>query len=384
MNLRRVRAVAFKEWRETLRDRMFLTLAFLVPIVWMVVFGYGMVLDVEHIPFAVLDHDQSELSRDYLSRFQQSRYFDFRGSIRHERDIDPLLAGNKVRAVLVIPEKFQERLLAGSPVNVQTLLDGTFPLRSDIAKGYVIAINSAFSQDRLVDYLVRTRALSRQRAAKFVQPVRLEVRYLYNQAVNSTWSMAPALVMFILTLSPPLLTALGVVREKERGSIYNIYSSTVTRLEFLIGKLVPYVTISTINVLILWLMAVSVFGAPFKGNPLFFFSVSVLFVLCTTGMGLIISMWVRTQQAALIITILASIIPTVNYSGMLVPVSSLAHGAQIISRLFPASYYTTFVRGTFLKGAGPDVLWAEVLILALYAMGLLSAGYVLFHKRPGA
>lgn len=384
MNLRRIRVMVSKEWRETTRDRMFLTLAFLIPLVWMIVFGYGMVFDVEHIPYAVVDHDHSSLSRDYLSRFQQSRYFAFQGMVEHEKEIDALLAQGTVRAVIIVPEKFQEQLREGRPVAVQTLLDGTFPLRSDITKGYVIAINADFSLEMLVPYLARVQHVSLERARLMLEPVRFEVRYLYNQEVRSAWTIAPTLVMLVLSLSPPLLSALGIVREKERGSIYNIYSSTVTPFEFLIGKLFPYVVISSINVIILWLLAVYVFDAPFKGNPLFFFVASVLFILCTTGIGLVVSMFVRTQQAALIITLLISIIPTINYSGMLVPVSSLTGGAQILSHLFPAMYYTNIIRGTFLKGVGVDVLWFDVLILILYAVALRLLAHQLFTKRPAA
>jgi ABC-2 type transport system permease protein/ribosome-dependent ATPase len=190
--------------------------------------------------------------------------------------------------------------------------------------------------------------------------------------------------MFVLTMSPPLLTALGIVREKERGSIYNIYSSTVTRFEFLMGKLLPSAIISSINVVVLWLMAVYVFGAPFKGSFAFFFAASLLFIVCTTGIGLVISMLVRTQQAALIITILISIIPSVNYSGLLVPVTSLTHGAQAFAHAFPAMYYTNIVRGIFLKGVGVDVLWPDVLILVAFAVALRVVGWLLFTKRPRA
>lgn len=384
MNVQRIRAVAVKEWRETTRDRMFLVLAFLIPVVWMVVFGYGMVFDVEHIPYAVLDLDRSALSRDYLSRFQQSRYFAYQRAIAHPREIDELLAKGVVRAIIVVPEKFEERLLEGRSVGVQTLLDGTFPLRSDITKGYVIAINTDFSQEMMVSYLAKAARLPLDRARALLNPVRLEVRYLYNQEVRSAWMIAPSLMMLVLALFPPLLTALGVVQEKERGSIYNVYSSTVTRAEFLIGKLFPYVVISGVNIVVLWVLAVYLFGAPFKGDPIFFFVASLLFVLCTTGIGLVISMFVRTQQAALIITLLISIVPTMNYSGMLVPVSSLTGGAWILGHLFPSMYYTDIVRGTFLKGVGWDVLWADVLMLAVYAVALRVMAYRLFTKRPAA
>lgn len=382
MNARRIAAVASKEWRETVRDRMFFSLAFLLPILWMLVFGYGLVLDVENIPYAVLDSDQSALSRDYLYRFQQSRYFDFKGALTGEREVEPLLASGRIRAAIIIPEKFQERLDSGQPVGVQTLIDGTFPLRTDITKGYLIAINSAFNEERLVDYISSRSGISRAQAEYRARPIKLEVRYLYNEEVRSTWSIVPALVMFTLMVSCPLLTALGIVREKETGSIYNIYSSTVTKIEFLSGKLLIPVLISSMNAVVLWIMATLWFGVPFKGNLLFFLVASLVFVLSSTGVGLLVSLLVRTQIAALLITIIIAMVPTILFSGLIVPVSSLSPGSQFQAHLFPGMYYTNIVRGTFLKGIGLEVLWVDVLALALYALVLRFVGYGLFTKRP--
>ena len=376
--------MALKEWKETTRDRLFLLLAFLLPALWLVVFGYGLNLDVEDIPFAVLDRDQSEFSREYLQRFIQSRYFSFRGYAHDEHSLDRLLTETKIRAAIIVPERFQEQLVAGEPVAVQTLLDGTFPLHTDIAKGYVIAINQAFTEDRLIDFLRRSRGLTREQAGVLVRPLSVEVRYLYNEEVRSTWSMVPALVMFTLMLASPLLTALGVVREKETGSIYNIYSSTVSRAEFLTGKLLPYILISLVNVCVLWLMAVGLFQVPFKGHFLLFFFASVLFVCCTTGIGLLISLLVQTQMAALIITMVVAMIPTILFSGLLVPVASLTRGAKVQAHLFPAMYFTNIVRGSFLKGVGVEVLWQDLLALAIFAGGLGGLTYHLFTKRPKA
>jgi len=374
--------VALKEWKETTRDRLFLLLAFLLPALWLVVFGYGLNLDVENIPFAVLDRDRSELSRDYLHRFMQSRYLSFQGYADDERALDRLLTETKIRAAIIVPERFQEQLAAGEPASVQTLLDGTFPLHTDIAKGYVIAINQAFTEERLIEYLRRTRGLTQEQADALVRPLTVEVRYLYNEEVRSTWSMVQALVMFTLMLASPLLTALGVVREKETGSIYNIYSSTVSRAEFLTGKLIPYIVISLVNVCVLWLMAVGLFQVPFKGSFLLFFSASVLFVCCTTGIGLLISLLVQTQMAALIITMVVAMIPTILFSGLLVPVASLTRGAKVQAHLYPAMYYTNIVRGSFLKGVGADVLWTDLLALAMFAVALSGLTYRLFTKRP--
>ena len=382
INMTRVRAVAGKECREILRDRLFFTLAFVVPAFLMLMFGYGISLDVENIPFAVLDYDNSSMSRDYLHRFIDSRYFDYKGSVRTERDLDPMLAHSDIRFAIIVPPKFQENLLAGRPAGVQSIIDGTFPFRTSTSKGYVIAINAEFNGELLADYISRHLGVSQKQAAAMAQPVGLQLRYLYNQEMKSIWSIASAMMMLVLMICPPFLTALGVVREKENGSIYNIYASTVTRGEFLIGKLAPYVGISVINILILWFIATSVFGAPFKGNPLFFFIVSVIYVTCTTGIGLLVSLIVRTQVAAMMLTTIVTVVPSMLYSGLLVPIASMDAESKFEAHLFPAMYYTEIALGSFLKGIGLNQLWGNVLVLTLYAGVLWTLSYFLFHKRP--
>lgn len=382
MIVRRIVALAYKEWREILRDRLFFALAFVVPASLMLIFGYGLTLDVEHIPFAVVDHDKSAMSRDYLHRYIDSRYFDYKGDVASEREIEPLLADSRIRLAIVIPPRFQENLMSGRAVAVQTLIDGTFPFRTSSSKGYVVAINAAFNSELLGSYISRRLGVSTETAQAMAQPVGVQLRYLYNQEMKSVWTIAPVLMMFVLMITPPFLTALGVVREKENGSIYNIYASTVTRGEFLIGKLAPYVGISVINFLILWLMATQLFGAPFKGDALFFFLASVIYVTCTTGIGLLVSLFVRTQVAAMMLTVIVTIVPSVLYSGLLVPIASMDPAGQFEAHLFPAMYYTDIVLGSFLKGIGLEHLWGKVLALLIYAVVLWTASFLMFHKRP--
>ena len=384
MNMKRVVAVAHKEWREIIRDRVFFSLSFIVPVVMMLLLGHGLSLDVENIPFAVVDYDRSAMSRDYAYRFIGSRYFAFKGYLSNEKELARLLTDNKIRAAIIIPEKFQERLLNDRPARVQTLIDGTFPSRTMITKGYVIAINSAASQDLLAGYLSRKGGVTPKEARQALQPVTLEVRFLYNQSVKSIWSIAPKLIMVILMVSPPFLTALGVVREKESGSIYNIYASTVSRGEFLIGKLTPYIAISSFNSLVLWTLATQLFGAPFKGNFIFYLAATFLYLLCTTGIGLLVSVLVKTQIAAMMVTAIVTLVPGVLYSGVLIPITSLTKTAQILAHCLPAMYYTNIVVGCFLKGVGLRMLWLDTLVLALYATALFAVGYSLFHKRPSS
>ncbi|WP_137938542.1 ABC transporter permease [Chitinivorax sp. B] len=382
MNRHRVLAVAYKEWREIVRDRLFFTLAFVVPALLMLLFGYGLSLDVEDIPFAVVDYDRTAESRDYAYRFIDSRYFDFQGYVQDEHALAHLLSQNTIRAAIIIPEHFGRQLQTGRATSVQTLVDGTFPFRAMTTKGYVTALNAAANQDNIGRLLAQAKGVSLTKARDALQPVKLEVRYLYNQSVKSIWSLAPKLLMVILMISPPFLTALGVVREKESGSIFNIYSATVTRGEFLTGKLAPYVAISSLNVLILWMLTVWLFNVPFKGDFLFFLLASLIYVICTTGIGLLVSVVVQTQVAAMIVTAIVTVIPAVLYSGVLIPIPSLGPTAQGIAHLLPAMYFTNIVVGCFLKGVGWAALWTDVLILAGYAVALFGIGFFMFHKRP--
>ncbi len=384
MNFSCIVAVASKEWREIVRDRLFFTLAFVVPAVLTLLFGYGLSLDVENIPMAIVDHDRTPLSREYAHRFIDSRYFRFEGYADDERQLDRAITAGDLRAVIVIPPKFQQDLLASRAVQVQTLIDGTFPFRALTTKSYVTAISSAMTLDVLADTLARAGGITTAQARATLQPVALQVRYLYNQSVASIWSLAPKLIMAIMMISPPFLTALGVVREKESGSIFNIYASTVRRSEFLIGKIAPYVGISWLNVLLLWLIATLVFGAPFKGDFAFFMFASLLYVTCTTGIGLLVSVAVRTQVAAMMGTAILTVVPAVLYSGVLIPIPSLSAAAKVIAHLLPGMYYTDIVLGAFLKDVSWSGLWLNMVVLTLYAALLFGVGYVLFRKRVKA
>jgi len=384
MNLVRISAILIKETREIVRDRLFFSLAFIVPTVLMLLFGYGLSFDVEHIPFVLVDRDNSALSRDYSHRFIDSRYFELHRYSQTEDGLETELIRNEIRAAIIIPEHFERDLLAGRPAHVQTLIDGTFPFRARTTLGYVTAINAAATMEVIATYISEQQGISRADAAKSLQPIQFNVRYLYNQSLKSIWSLAPNLLMLILMISPPFLTALGVVREVERGSIYNIYSSTVTRGEFLVGKLLPYVGISFLNGIILWLLAARWFGAPFKGSIVFFLFAMTLYVICTAGIGLVVSVFAHTQIAAMTATTILTVVPAVLYSGVLIPIASLTHGGQILAHLIPAMYFTDIVLGCFLKGVGISALRIDVIVLAGYATVLFTAGYLLFTKRPSS
>ncbi|MFW6324191.1 MAG: ABC transporter permease, partial [Desulfovibrionales bacterium] len=262
-------------------------------------------------------------------------------------------------------------------------LDGTFPSRAQTIHGFVQGMLASYSQEETREFLLKQGGMAPRRVDTLLTPVEAEVRYLFNERLKSDWSMSPKMIMFVLMIASPLLCAVGIVREKESGAIANIYASTISPLEYLLGKVAPYVGVSALNAIFLWLLAIILFGAPFKGNPGLFLAGSILYVICTTGIGLLVSVLVRTQVAAVLVTFVITTLPSVLYSGIFVPVEFMGQGARIVANSLPAIHFTTIVVGSFLKGVGLDVLWENYLVLGLYAVGLFGLGWLTFTKRPG-
>ncbi len=379
MNAARVLALAHKEVREILRDRLYLLLAFLLPVVLLVVFGYGMTNEVTRVGLAIVDQDRSAASREYAQRFVASQHF--RRVVAPEpAQIERVLSEGQARVVLWIGPGFERELTAGRAVDVQALIDGAFTAPARTIGGYLEGIN------RQVNAELRLRAIARLAPAAagtpaLAQSIRLQPRFLYNPELRSIVVVAPSLIMLVLMLVPPLLIAVSIVREKETGAIYNIASSTVTRLEFLLGKQLPAVAISMINAVVLWLTVTYYFGVEFRGSLVQLAFATLLYVLATSGLGLLVSVAVRTQQAAIIITTLTAVIVSTQFAGMFVPLDTAEPSNQAIAKLFPPGYFLPVVRGMYLKGAGVSVFWPELLALAVYAAVVLWLAHALYHKR---
>jgi ABC-2 type transport system permease protein/ribosome-dependent ATPase len=379
VNITRIYTLARKEVQEIVRDRLYLLLAFMLPVALLVVFGYGMTQDVERVGLAVIDEDHSASSREYAQRFFAAGHFR-RVPAPQPSEVDLALTDGRARAVLWIGPGFERQLVAGGTVDVQVLIDGAFTAPARTIGGHLEGINAQINAE------MRAAARARQGlygsgSAAMTQPVRLQPRFLYNPELRSIVVIAPSLIMLVLMLVPPLLIAVSIVREKETGAIYNIASSTVTRLEFLLGKLLPVVFISMINAVVLWLTVTYYFGVTFRGSLLQLAFATLLYVLATSGIGLVVSAAVRTQQAAIIITTMTAVIVATQFAGLFVPLDSAEVSNQVIAKLFPAGYFLTVVRGMYLKGAGVAVYWPELLALALYAGAVLWISHALFRKR---
>ncbi|MCQ6256368.1 ribosome-associated ATPase/putative transporter RbbA [Pseudomonas sp. Q11] len=368
----RLLAVASREGKELLRDKVRMAFALLGALFMMVIFGYGISLDVEKLAFAVFDQDQSPQSRAYLEAFRSSRYFEEQPVIQDANALHRRLQRSEIKLALQIPPGFGRDLYAGRQPTVGAWLDGGMPFRAETSRNYVQAVHQA-NLEQLVEQ--SSPARNRQSAAS------LETRFRYNQDVVSVNAIGPGVMALILAFIPAMLTALGIVREKELGSITNFYATPLTRLEFLLGKQAPYLAVSLINLALLTAMNRWLFGVPFKGGGLTLALGGLLYVLATTSMGLLISAFTRTQIAAILGTMIITSLPTIQFSGLIVPRSSLDGAASVMGQLFPAGYFLDIAVGTFTKALDLRQLWPQCLALLGFFLVFTGLSLVMLKKQ---
>ncbi|MEM1419825.1 MAG: ribosome-associated ATPase/putative transporter RbbA [Pseudomonadota bacterium] len=355
-SLRRCAAYARRETLEVIRDPVRLAFGVLGSAVLMVLFCFGISLDIEDLRFVVLDQDQSPESRAYVAAFEGSRYFsEVRPPPRAPAEAKRALVEGDAALVLEIPPQFGRRLSKGEPVEVLALVDGAIPFKGETVEGYVAGIHQVFLTERAQD--------ERQKTAPLVQ---IEPRFKYNQSFESIRAMAPAMPAMLLIMLPAILTAVSVARERELGSITNFYVTPTSRLEFLVGKQAPYLVVAFVNFLLLAAMTVWLFGVPLKGDPVALVVGAALYVWATTAFGLLVSTATSSQVAAVFATTLLAIIPTIQFSGLLQPVSTLEGGARALGSLWPASYFLHLSVGSFSKGLGWSSLSSDLLALAAF------------------
>ena len=371
-SLRRLTSYTRRETLELLRDPIRLTLAILGSVILMLVMGYGITLDVEDLSFAVLDRDQTAISHDYALNFAGSRYFIEKSPLQDYDDLDRRMKSDEISLAIEIPPGFGRDLQRGRPVAIGAWIDGAMPLRGETVRGYVRGVHS--------QWLTSLARQNPDRNAE-VQSSAVEIRYRYNPDVKSLAAMVPAMIPLLLMLIPAMLSSLSVVREKELGSIVNLYVTPVTRLEFLFGKQLPYIALALVNFLLLTALALVVFGVPLKGSFLTLASAALLFVTIATAYGLVISAFMRSQTAAIFGTAILTFLPAVQFSGMLEPVSSLEGPGALIGKIYPVTHFLTITRGTFSKGLGFGNLHDAFIPLLLAAPFLAVLGIFLLKKQ---
>ena len=368
----RLFSISVREAIELRRDPVRISIALLGTVFLMLTFGYGITMDVENLRFAVLDRDQTSLSSNYVLDLGGSRYFIAQPPITDYEQLDRRMRSGELSLALEIPPNFARDLQRGDKVKIGAWVDGAMPTRAENVLGYVQAMHQTWLQEQ-----VRRHSTTPMPAGL----ISIETRFRYNPDVLSLPAMVPSVLPILLMLIPAMLSALGVVREKELGSILNLYVTPVSKLEFLVGKQLPYIAMGMVNFFLLCAMAVWVFSVEHKGDFLLFTLSALLYVTFATGFGLLISVFTRSQIAAIFATFIITFIPSSRFSGMIDPVSSLEGGARLVGEIFPGTYFLIFSRGTFSKALGFAELGHYLLPLALSILVVVGLSVLLLDKQ---
>lgn len=371
-NVRRLFSYSIRESMELRRDPVRLTLALVGTFILMFIIGYGINMDVEDIQFSVLDRDQTILSQNYAFELSGSRYFTEKEPLHDYQQVDEALRSGKVNVVLEIPPNFARDVSKGKNVKIAAWIDGSMPNRAETVRSYVQAMHLGWLQ-----------TMANQQSSKMndISPAEIEVRFRYNPDVKSLPAIVPAVIPLLLMMIPAMLSALSIVREKELGSIINLYVTPITKLEFLLGKQLPYVVLGMFNFFLLCALSVFVFGIHFTGSFLTFTLGAFIYVVIATALGLLISCFMKSQIAAIFGTAIITLIPATQFSGMTDPVSSLEGMGRFVGMFYPTSHFLTIARGTFSKGLYLFDLQAPFIWLLLTVPVVIGLSVIFLKKQ---
>lgn len=361
-------------WREALelrRDPVRATLALAGSLLLMFVMGFGISLDVEDLRYAVMDRDQTTLSQNYSLNLAGSRYFIEQPPITSYQDMDARMRSGELSLAIEIPQGFARDAERSRNAQVGVWIDGAMPQRAETIRGYVLGMHQGWLQQQARERL----------GAAATQAVGIETRFRYNPDVRSLPAMVPAVIPLLLLMMPAMLTALAVVREKELGSIINLYVTPVTRLEFLLGKQAPYVALAMLNFLLMTLLAVTLFGVPITGSFTTLLAAALIYNVVATAIGLLASTFTRSQIAALFFTMIGTLVPAVQFAGLLNPVSSLEGAGKLIGQVYPATHMLTISRGVFSKALDFSNLQGSFWPLIAAIPVILGASALLLKKQ---
>lgn len=376
MSLTRLWPVARKEFLEIWRDPRALAFVLVMPVLMILLYGYGIRTDITHVATAVWDLDRTQESRDFLGRFSNSGSFDLDYPLGNLLELRRLLDVGRVKVGIVIAHDFARHLQAGEPAEVQFVVDGSDANTSSIAMGEISAILDAYGKEQVEKTF---RGIDRD----VLTPLELRQLVWYNPDLKSTNFIVPGLAATILTMLASILTALTVAREWERGTMEALIASPLRPIELMVGKVIPYVFIGFVDVGLIIAVATLWFGVPMRGSLGLLLAGSGIFLVGALGVGLYISVITRSQQAALQLSILASFLPTLVLSGFIFPIEQMPWPLRAISTVIPARYFLLIIRGIFLKGVGVAELWPNFLFLVLFAMLILVVSAMRFQKRLG-
>jgi ABC-2 type transport system permease protein len=375
MSFTRFLAVAKKELVQVLRDSRSLIIVLIMPVILVLLFGYGVNLDLKRLPIYVYDRDGSQQSQDLLKRFQASDYFEIVRVVKNYSELTRAIDDGHAKMGIVIPWNFSQRLHDGRPAQVQALVDGTDDNTANVLIGYSQAVVQGYSSDIQLDWL-----RDRGQIAQPV-PVSVETRTWYNEDLESSAFIVPGVLALVMSVIGAFLTSLTIAREWERGTMEQLISTPVTPLEIMFGKLVPYFAIGMIDVIVCALIALYWFHVPFRGSFLTLLISSAMFMIVVLSMGFFISVIAKNQLAASQIALLATFLPAFLLSGFLYAIEQMPIVLQWITRILPARYYVSVLKKIFLKGSPPALLYPELVPLAIFTLVLALLATHSFKKR---
>ncbi len=375
MKLRRVRAVARKEFLHIVRDPRSLGMAIAIPMLMLILFGFALTVDVDDVPLAVWDQSLSPASRELVARFDGSPYFSLAGSVRTERELEEAIDRREVLAGLVIPADFAQRIEAGRSVPVQFVVDGSDSNKATIAIGYGEAIAAMYSQEVAIE------AVRRVGGPRLRPPLDVRPRVWFNADMESRNYIIPGLIAVIMMVIAALLTSLTVAREWERGTMEQLISTPVQGPELILGKLIPYFAVAMLDVLLAVLMGEFVFHVPLRGNVALVFGLGAVFLAGALSMGMLISIVAKSQLLASQLAMVTTFLPAFLLSGFMIPIANMPAVIRGITYVVPASYFVSLLHGIYLKGVGLEILAGEATLLVLYASVMVLVANFKFKKK---
>jgi ABC-2 type transport system permease protein len=375
MSFTRFLAVARKEVIQILRDSRSLIIVVLMPVILVILFGYGVSLDLKHLPIYVWDRDGSQQSQDLLKRFQASEYFDVIRVVNDYPTLVRAIDDGRARMGIVIPWDFSRRLHDGRPAQVQALVDASDDNTANVLIGYSQAVVQAYSSQVQLDWMRK-----RGQAGQSV-PLSVETRTWYNENLESSAFIIPGVLALVMSVIGAFLTSLTIAREWERGSMEQLISTPVTPLEIMLGKLVPYFIIGMFDVIVCAALALYWFHVPFRGSFVTLLVSSALFMIVVLSLGFFISVVAKNQLAASQIALVVTFLPAFLLSGFLYAIEQMPIVLQWITRILPARYYVSILKQVFLKGTPTQFLYADLVPLTVFALVLGLLATRAFHKR---
>ena len=375
MRLHRLAAIATKEVLQIVRDVRSVAIVVAMPIAMMLAFGYGISLDVKHLPVYVFDREGSQQSQDLLKQFRASEYFDVKKAVDNYPALIRALDNGACKLAIVVPHDFSLRLNAGGPVSIQALIDATDSNTANIALAYSQAVIQTYSQRLQVDWV------QRHGQRKIRPPISVEARTWFNESLESMVNIVPGVVVIVMAVIGVFLTALTIAREWERGTMEQLISTPVTELELMLGKLAPYFVIGMLDTCLCIGFGILWFGVPFRGSWSIFFLASALFLIVVLSLGYFFSVVAKSQLAASQISLLATFLPAFLLSGFLFPIDQMPVAVQAVTYIMPARYYMDLIRNVFLKGSPITLLVKELLALAFLSCLLVVVATRIFKKK---